>query len=764
MSDKSIVQPLASLALHSRVSRRTFLGASSCALGGVLATRLFADQDVDSNTRNKAVESARSVLNRILGSRSSEFELASTPAENRHQVYEVSALNGRVRVTGSSAVAICRGAYTYLRESCNSMITWSGQHLELPSIFPNLSMRRVVCPYEYVQYYNVCTFGYSTAFWNWERWQRELDWMALHGITMALAMEGQEAIWQRVWLQMGVSQAELGRYFTGPAQLPWHRMGNISNFDGPLPVDWIEQNKTLQHKILGRMRDLGISPIVPGFSGFVPQGFKRVHPEVKAYTELWNKGMSSLSKTFILDPGATNLYEEIGKRFIQEYKQEFGPARYYLADTFNEMAVPVSNDHRYEDLARFAHAVFKGIVAGDPDGVWVMQGWLFYADPKFWDDASVKAYLSSIPNDRMIILDYSNDSNARRKDAYLDPTYQNEWKQHKAFYGKQWINGMAHTLGGNNNVKGNLALIAAQPATVVESPAKGNLIGWSMNPEGIETNEVVYELMTDIGWHAERINLDSWIVDYCRARYGACPAAMKEAWVLLRQSAYGWGMWTSRQAWQCRPTLEPAAINVDSGPIFRQAVGYFLLCSDPLMSSELYRNDLIELVAQSVGGSVDKRLREACDAHKSGRYNERNRKSSEALNMLTRVDGLMNVRVDRRLEKWTEEARSWGATSDVRAYYDENARRLITSWGWPDLDDYASRVWSGLIRDYYVGRWRAFFQSLQENRTPDINILEQTWLWEQSWLSTPYRPSVPVQVDDIAAEAKRMLDACSQWS
>jgi alpha-N-acetylglucosaminidase len=536
-------------------------------------------------------------------------------------------------------------------------------------------------------------------------------------------------------------------------------LGNINYFDGPLPTDWIDQHRLLQRQILGRMRDLGITPIVPGFSGFVPQGFKRVNPEAKTYTEMWHsKEMPRQSKTFILDPGAANLYKDIGKKFIQEYKQEFGPAKYYLVDTFNELSVPVSEEHRYEELTRFARSVFEGIIAGDPDGVWVMEGWLFRDNPKFWDDKSVGAFLSEIPNDRLIILDYSNDSNARNKNASLHPTDENGWKQHKAYHGKQWINGMIHTFGGNNNVKGNLPLIAAQPSAVLESSTKGKLIGWSMNPEGIQTNEVVYELMTDVGWSSKEIHLDSWIVAYCRARYGACPPAMKDAWELFIQSAYGWHTWNSRHSWQCRPSLEPAAVDVDTSPTFGQGVERFLSCSDQLMSSELYRNDLIEFVSQSVGGSIDLRLREACEAHKNGNYEHRELKSNEALAMLMRVDGLVNLRQDRRLEEWTKEARSWGATEDIKAYYDENARRLITFWGWTDLNDYASRVWSGLIRDYYVGRWRVFFAALQENTVPDLDI------WEETWLSTPFEPSVPLKVDDIAAEARRMLVACSGWS
>lgn len=740
------------------IKRRAFVASSSLALGSMfVGSRSFLlTEELPDNSRT--IEAAQGVLRRSLGARADNFDLMLMPTEGPRPAYEFSATGGRVKVRGSSAVALCRGAYSYLRDPCQAMITWSGRHLNLPPKFPDAAATYVVCPYEYVQYLNPCTFGYTTAFWGWDRWERELDWMALHGVTMALALEGQEAIWQRVWLQMGVTQAELDRHFTGPAQLPWHRMGNINNFDGPLPQSWIDGHRHLQHRILDRMRELGIAPIVPGFSGFVPQGFKRLHPEIETFTEMWHSTeVPHLSKTFILDPRVDHMYQQIGRLFIQQYKQEFGPVKYYLVDTFNELSVPVSADRRYDDLARFAQSVFGGIRAGDPDGVWVMQGWLFRDNPGFWDDRSVKAFLSRVPDDRMIILDYSNDSEARNKDAALDPTKGNIWKRDLGFHGKRWVDGMLHTFGGNNNVKGNLALLATQPYAARTSVDHGRLIGWSMDPEGIENNEVVYELMTDVGWRSETISLDHWIASYCKARYGEVPPAMKEAWQLLLQSAYSRHTWNSRQAWQSRPTLEPAALDVDAGPIFQTATERFLSCAPLFRDNVLYRNDLIEVVVQVAGGSVDKRLAQACASHKDGRSQDRDRQSDDALQMLLLMDGLLNVREDRRLERWVDDARAWGTTPDIKAYYDISARRLITYWGWPDLNDYAARVWSGLTRDYYAGRWKEFFRALKAGETAYFDK------WEESWLSTPYKPSAPTMIWDVAEEASRMLSICREW-
>jgi len=45
------------------------------------------------------------------------------------------------------------------------------------------------------------------VWWDWKRWEKEIDWMALQGINLPLAFTGQEAIWQKVFKV--VSQAYL---------------------------------------------------------------------------------------------------------------------------------------------------------------------------------------------------------------------------------------------------------------------------------------------------------------------------------------------------------------------------------------------------------------------------------------------------------------------------------------------------------------------------------------------------------------------------
>lgn len=64
--------------------------------------------------------------------------------------------------------------------------------------------------------------GYSSAWWQWEQWERNIDWMALNGINLALAFTAQEAIWQRLYQELNLTKEEIDEHLGGPAFLPWY--------------------------------------------------------------------------------------------------------------------------------------------------------------------------------------------------------------------------------------------------------------------------------------------------------------------------------------------------------------------------------------------------------------------------------------------------------------------------------------------------------------------------------------------------------------
>lgn len=127
--------------------------------------------------------------------------------------------------------------------------------------------------------------------------------MALHGINLPLAFTGQETVWYKLYTSLGLTDEELESYFSGPAFLAWQRMGNLRKWGGPLDKDWRDAQHDLQLKILGRMRELGMTPVLPGFAGHVPSAIARIFPNASlSYSGLWADFNSTYSNDSLLLP------------------------------------------------------------------------------------------------------------------------------------------------------------------------------------------------------------------------------------------------------------------------------------------------------------------------------------------------------------------------------------------------------------------------------------------------------------------------------
>lgn len=128
---------------------------------------------------------------------------------------------------------------------------------------------------------NYCTVSYSAAWWDWERWQRELDYMAMNSINMPLSVVGLEAVWYNTLLKHRFTDEEARHFLAGPAHAAWQWMQNLQDYGGPLPKSWIDSHIRLGKQIIQRELELGMQPIQQGFSGYVPRELKAKYPHAK---------------------------------------------------------------------------------------------------------------------------------------------------------------------------------------------------------------------------------------------------------------------------------------------------------------------------------------------------------------------------------------------------------------------------------------------------------------------------------------------------
>lgn len=673
-------------------------------------------------------KAAYGVIKRILPGYVNQFIVEIAPKDGK-DFFDIESRDNKIILRGPTGVDVISGLNWYLKYYCNCQITWCGTNLKLPETLPKIPEKIYkVSPYKFRYYFNYCTFGYTMAFWDWKRWEKEIDWMALNGINMPLAITGEAAVWQAVYRNMGLSDHDLKSFFTGPAYFAWGWMGNIDGWGGPLPQDWIDSHRELQKKILTRMRSLGMKPVLAAFTGHVPSALAKEFPHAKIRKM---KSWEGFSGTYILDP-MDPLFKEIGKRFIKKEKEMYGTDHLYSADTFNEME-PLSTDTGY--LARVSKAVSQSMAEGDSLAVNVMQSWLFL-NRNFWKQDQIKAYLGAVPNSRMIILD-------------LFASGEPQWPRTEAFYGKPWIWSMLNNWGGKMGMYGRTNAVAKILPSLLKNPKAGNLAGIGLTPEGLMTNPYIYELMTEMAWHSDTVNIEKWTMNYIRRRYGRRSLKAEEAWKILIKTVYDCRdlRHGPQGAHFCmRPTPEFSRGSFVRSKLFykpadlRHALRLLLEASPEIGNSDGYRYDIVDLTRQCMSDLSVEMHRKMGAAYKEGDYKDYKRISSKWLSAILDLDSLLSTRREFLLGNWLQKAKRWASSKSEKNLYEWNARNLITLWGPRNspLHDYAQKQWAGMLRDFYYPRWAMLIRKLKdclkygekfdaEKYNSEVTAFEENW-------------------------------------
>lgn len=278
----------------------------------VLFCQLFTACQEDKN-----IKVTRDLIERITPGYSSQFKLDIIESENGEDVYEIDSDGEKVVLRGNNPIALATAFNWYLKYTCNAHVSWFGDQLDLPEKLPlPTAKERHTINGKYRVYMNYCTVSYTAPWWDWERWQREIDYMAMNSINMPLSVVGIEGVWYNTLLKFNFSDEEARAFLAGPAHSAWQWMQNLQSYGGPLPQSWIDSHVELGKKIMERQLELGMQPIQQGFSGHVPRELKDKYPDAQIRLQpSWLNFIGAAQ----LDP-TDSLFSVIGRTFFRRAK------------------------------------------------------------------------------------------------------------------------------------------------------------------------------------------------------------------------------------------------------------------------------------------------------------------------------------------------------------------------------------------------------------------------------------------------------------
>lgn len=614
------------------------------------------------------------------------------------------------------------------------------------------------------------TFSYTSAFWSWEDWELQLDWLALRGVNLPLAWVGAEKIMVDVFREIGLTDAEIATFLSGPAFQAWNRFGNIQgSWGGNLPEQWIDDQFALQKQIVQRMVELGMTPVLPAFTGFVPNNITRVMPNASVVRgSQWAGFPIRYTNDSFLEPFDSH-YAQLQKSFIHKQQAAYGNVTHiYTLDQYNEND-PYSGDLTY--LSNVTHNTWKSMKAADPEAIWMMQGWLFYSNSAFWTDQRVEAYLSGVENNQdMLILDLYSESTP-------------EWQRTNSYYGKPWIWCMLHDFGGNMGLYGQIENVT-QDATAarLQSPS---MVGYGLSMEGQEGNEVMYDLMLDQAWSKAPLDTHQYFHNWVTNRYtgaASIPSELYQAWDTMRTTVYNNTNLTSaiavtKSIFELRPNTEgllgitghhPTTLNYDPAVLVHtwQLMYRAANAETSLWGNPSYEYDMVDVTRQVMANAFVPLYTQLVSSYESGNATSSaiTNAGNKLVDLLKDLDRVLNTNPHFRLTTWIDAARAWSSGSQsYTSYLEYNARNQITLWG-PDgeISDYASKSWAGLVSTYYVPRWEMFVQYLNSTAPAAYNYteLKTQYLnfgvkWQERMWNAPAPTGAAADLRKVVASVKR---------
>ena len=637
---------------------------------------------------------AMALASRLSPALAAKVEFHQIDAEQGRDVFTLESRGSKVAIGGNNAGSMAVGLNRYLNRYCKVTVSWYADvAVELPKALPDVpKAERVTARVPQRFFLNYCTWGYTMPFWQWRDWERFIDWMALNGVNLPLAITGQEAVWYNVWTRLGMTDKQVRDYFTGPAYLPWHRMANIDGWCGPLPKEWLEGQTALQQRIVERERALNMRPVLPAFAGHVPGALRDIFPDADIQALGSWAGFDNQYRTYFLN-SEDPLYSRIQRLFLEEQTRLFGTDHIYGIDPFNEVDPP---SFEPEYLNKVSKHIYESLTAVDPEAEWLQMAWFLYYQRKDYTQERTRAMLTGVPQGKMTMLDY-----------YCE--YKEMWREHEGFYGQPFIWCYLGNFGGNTNVQGRVKE-AGQRIERALAECGDNLVGIGSTLEGLDVQQFPYEYILEKAWNFAKT--DEQVINELADRHaGTVSQPAREAWKLLYDSVLDITPGNFAAPLPCSyPALGKESRAVKYNPQDLLAVWDHLLAQDKV-TTDAMAIDLIWIGRQLLG---DLFLTEKQAVDKAYQQKDKNAffaHSDVLYEILSDLDNLNSHHPHATLDNWLQQARDLGKSPQVKDYYEMNARRLITTWG-GSLNDYACRNWNGLMWDYYAKRWENYLREL----------------------------------------------------
>ncbi len=382
-----------------------------------------------------------------------------------------------------------------------------------------------------------------------------------------------------------------------------------------------------------------------------------------------------------------------------------------------------SNPEEFREWAiSYAKQRVNDLEVSDPEGIYYMSGWAITFDPFYWSKEVVKEFLECFPKDKLLYYDLA---------CGYDPKYQD----YNYFHGKNWAFGVVHTMGNMNQLHGDMRYLMRKAKEVVADPRAENCIGFFIQPESIHHNTPYFELAARLAWNPEQVDMDDFLLQFARCRYGEDSADnMAAALRKLVDSVYSVNGWHTPLYQVDRTALSVSPVALDNPyfqrvferngsrfiPALKEALEIGFREQERQEGNRLYRNDLLDISRAYVRELFDYHIVQVISAYLKEDEISLHKEIGVCRALLAAMEDVLSARKDSWLKSEFERAlkfkEAYGRETGLDQVTDDGLKRAIRScykgFGWTNYR--RSDIYE-LFSVKYKSAIESFFKALERN-------------------------------------------------
>ena len=606
------------------------------------------------------------------------FIVRKIDSANGYDCYEIYSEVKKVVLAGNSNLSLAMAYYRYLNEFCNVVITSGDYDISYIATTP-LPEEKIT--YTAKQKIRARTsyemFSLEGNYWGFDRWEKEIDFMAMHGINTALQPVGFDGVLYRTLCDIGAKEELSVEFSSGPAYLMRQLTGNVAGTNSINSKEYLERKIYIGKQITQREKHMGITPVFPAMMPSIPFSIRRKYIKMDIFkAPLWH----NLPPIFVIKPDNA-FFGIFNRRFLEMQRELLGETDSYIVEPLYDVNMKGYTSH-LASLGRALNELFD----------------------EFDENAVCYTHLSAISSDffkktsseRFIII---NDSDEEK------PDFLHDKKHIVAIKGNKF---------GRTGLCGDVEKASRCPYAVSQ---QDTLLGSAVELDTFSENPMFCAAVLNSIKTDEAFDADELIKDFAKKRYRT--DAFSDEIIRLKNLCYNTddcagSIICARPSTKLKHTapFDTLERKYDFKELYNIAKN---IIEKEATKNDKMRLDIVSFVRQFLSEFAYPVYLVATEFFKDKNVRDFEQASNLFLEICQDMDRLLKTQEDLNLSTVFEKAHELGNSKEERQAIDVNFLMYHTVWGPLDHSVLYDTAWTeigGMVKDFYAQRWFMYFRAL----------------------------------------------------